>query len=428
PQTEGAGGPDLFGYKWIDSDEPGGPVFNWIDISSTGTPVVGLGDDAFVGPFPLGFTFSYYGTDYTEFYICSNGFLGFGPNTAGFTSLSNAQIPTTGTPNNILPWMWDDLNPSTGGFIYYETVGNQLIVQFVDYPEYGGTGTVTAEVIINSNGSILYQYLVFLNGIDIAGCTVGIENFDGTDGLEVIFNDPTYLHDDLAIKYSAESAWLSENPTSGTIPVGGSMDIWAIASATGLLGGDYLASVISNSNDPLNPEVRLPRVSMNVTGVPRVSVSPDPLVFDTVFVGATPELQLTVENWGTDQLDVTSISSSHPVFTPDTTSLSIPPFSTYPVIVTFTPTLPGDYTADIVFETNDPVTPNDTVTARAVAIEAPVALINPLFTNPVQVNPDDSVDVFINISNSGGSTLDWSAALSNVPGTMSTFARPVFGP
>jgi Abnormal spindle-like microcephaly-assoc'd, ASPM-SPD-2-Hydin len=39
-----AGGPDVFGYKFKDSDEPGGPTFSWTDITGTGTPVV-LGDD-----------------------------------------------------------------------------------------------------------------------------------------------------------------------------------------------------------------------------------------------------------------------------------------------------------------------------------------------------------------------------------------------
>ena len=40
-----AGGPDAFGYTWIDSDEPGGPVFDWTDISATGTPIFGQYED-----------------------------------------------------------------------------------------------------------------------------------------------------------------------------------------------------------------------------------------------------------------------------------------------------------------------------------------------------------------------------------------------
>jgi len=36
-----------------------------------------LADDDFEGPFPIGFTFNFYGNQYTDFYIQSNGMINF---------------------------------------------------------------------------------------------------------------------------------------------------------------------------------------------------------------------------------------------------------------------------------------------------------------------------------------------------------------
>jgi hypothetical protein len=67
PQPLGSGGPDQFGYIFLDSNEPGGPAYAWEEISATGTLVTGWTsyDDGYAGPIPTGFPFNYYGNTYT---------------------------------------------------------------------------------------------------------------------------------------------------------------------------------------------------------------------------------------------------------------------------------------------------------------------------------------------------------------------------
>ncbi|RMI13159.1 MAG: choice-of-anchor D domain-containing protein, partial [Calditrichaeota bacterium] len=247
PVTEGSGGPDHFGYIWRDSDDLQGPTFAWVDISTTGTPVTGLLDDNYVGPFPIGFTFSYYGKNYTEFYIASNGFIGFGPPT-GYNVFNNIPIPHTSTPNNILAWCWDDFRPLGTSRVYYHSDGTRLIVQFVDYEPFTGVGTVNAEVILEANGTIRFQYLSFTGGFDVTSSSVGIESPSGGDGLGVVFNAP-YLHDSLAVEFTA-NRWLSVTPTSGTVPPGGQNTVTVSANSAGLLPGVYPAKLTVHSNDP----------------------------------------------------------------------------------------------------------------------------------------------------------------------------------
>jgi uncharacterized repeat protein (TIGR01451 family) len=80
-----SGGPDGFGYTFVDSQEPGGPAYRLIDIATTGTPVlVGTpengGDDIASAPIDLtvGGTrpgFSLYGVTYPALVMTSNGYL-----------------------------------------------------------------------------------------------------------------------------------------------------------------------------------------------------------------------------------------------------------------------------------------------------------------------------------------------------------------
>jgi PKD repeat protein len=193
-----SGGPDSYGYVFIDSNEPDGPQFNYINFD--GETITNMGDDDYRGPIQLPFDFTFYGETYSQVYINSNGSVSFG---IGNTEYNNSTIPDQGVPNNLIAFFWDDLNPASGGIIEYGQVENSWVCSFVNVREYGGSGTISAQVILMEDSEIFFQYLDFNNGIDINGETIGIENSDGTTGLMVSldYNPTSYPEEGLAIHF-----------------------------------------------------------------------------------------------------------------------------------------------------------------------------------------------------------------------------------
>jgi hypothetical protein len=260
---KGSGGPDGFGYTWVDSDEPDGPSYSWIDISTMGTSPGGA-DDANYGPIDIGFPFVFYGSSYTAVQICTNGWLSF---TSTSDEWSNQEIPNADDPNALIAPFWDDLNPSSGGTVYYHSdqANGRFIVQWDQVPHYYAppdTGVYTFQVILQADGRILYQYRT-LQG-NLAACTVGIENVEGTDGLQVAFNQP-YLHDALAILFEAEQPWLTVTPLYGTVEPDSTDHLAVALNAADLGEGTYQGTVTLSCNDPDEPSVAVP-VTMHVQG------------------------------------------------------------------------------------------------------------------------------------------------------------------
>jgi hypothetical protein len=250
-----AGGPDQFGHVWVDSDAEDGPEFNWIDVLATGIELTGgLEDDNFSGPISIGFPFPFYDSVYTHFYLGSNGFIGFGP-TANYDEYQNSGLPSSATPNNIVAWCWDDLNildeDNPGGRVVYEPTSERCVIQFDDFPEYGGDAgdVIDAQVILYPDGTMKFQYHTIEPGFHRLGNTIGIENADGTDGLEISRNT-SYLHDLLAIEIARPSHWLYVNPTEGQL-AGGEIDTLSLMiTAAELDSGMHTGTIKIYSNDP----------------------------------------------------------------------------------------------------------------------------------------------------------------------------------
>jgi hypothetical protein len=290
PVTRGAGGPNAFGYYWMDSDEDGGPTYEWIDVSGTGTDVIDqLSDDSYAGPFSIGFSFPYFDTAYTELFIGSNGIIGF--NSTDMDSRFKTSIPSADTPNDILAWLWDDLNPSdadnTGGHVYVDTSPERCVISFVDYPEYGaGPGEViTAQVVLYSDGTILYQYDTIDPGFDSDNCAIGMENADGSDGLEVAYLT-SYLKDGLAVKFVNPSQWMTLSHSGGSLAAGEADTVMLHVQTMDMDTGSYACNIIVASNDP-DPADNPTTVLVNLT----VSDTPQYLCGDANGDGQGPSIQ-----------------------------------------------------------------------------------------------------------------------------------------
>ena len=248
-----AGGPDAFGYRWKDSNEPGGPVYSWVDISAVGTNA-GRGNNVSFGPFNLGFTFRFYGTNFTSVRICDNGFLSF---TSTSTVSTNPGMPSTANPNNVVAPFWDNLNVTTTGMLKYyaDTANQRFIVSWLGVPRSGTTQYETFQVVLYATGRIVCQYRTMTGTLNSA--TIGIENAAGTTGLQVVYN-AAYIANNRAIEFSTQTPWLSIAPTSGTVAAGGSGILTANYNAASLVAGTYTGSVTVASNDPDEASVVVP--------------------------------------------------------------------------------------------------------------------------------------------------------------------------
>lgn len=210
------GGPDGGGYTFFDSNDPEGPLFSWVDISESGRDLE-LSDDSSSDLFSIGFSFAFYGDEYTEINVASNGVVYFGTNT--YLGLSNLCLPAEsgyGTDTNtLIAAFWDDLVPETGpgesGKVFAEILGEaperRLVIMWKDVPRFGFPDPFSFELILSeSDSSILMQYLE-VGETTGASATVGIEDLGTSSsyGLEYMCNSAT-LSANLAVLFQPRQA------------------------------------------------------------------------------------------------------------------------------------------------------------------------------------------------------------------------------
>ena len=210
----GGGGPDAYGYKYLDSDTtcPGAPVYNWVSIKGVGTKITTLGDDNNAGPFPVGFQFPYYWYRVNSVIVGSNGYITFGDKSAN--AMGFRPVPSTSKPNNQLAPFLCDLDCSAAGsphgsVWYWSNNSDSFIVEYDSIAFWSTGGNNTFQIILTkADSSITFQYKE-QSGAPNLGWTdtcnqTGIENVSGAIGLNYLTGTTpagNVIHPDLAVRF-----------------------------------------------------------------------------------------------------------------------------------------------------------------------------------------------------------------------------------
>jgi len=210
----GGGGPDLYGYEYLDSDTtaPGAPTYNWVSIKGAGIEVTGLSDDTCLGPFPIGFEFPYYWYRADSVNISSNGYFSFSDRAKYMQPFS--PVPGPQGPNDQLAALLSDLDPrdsaSPHGSVWYWSNGtDSFIVEYDSIAFWSTGGNNTFQIILTkADSSITFQYKE-QSGQPFEGWTpehnqTGIENLSGTIGLNYLSGTTpagNAIHASLAVRF-----------------------------------------------------------------------------------------------------------------------------------------------------------------------------------------------------------------------------------
>ena len=306
---------DSFGY----SVQPTWPQY--VDAQT----VLPLTGDDNLSRVELPFAFPFYGTSYRQATISTNGYLSFSDDEY-WSSYWNSTIPSGGDPNNAIYALWDDLVVDDQSSVRTQTLGaapnRQFVVEWrnVLVRLSSSNARVTVEVVLDELGRVTVQYKD-LDSLDLwesgASATVGIENANGTIGLEYSYNQIS-LHDAVAVQFGIPDGGILRgvvtdrndgDPVSGatvratrgefsretTTDTGGFYQLQ-------LPAGEYTLTVSSGGYVTAEVQVTIPAATVVtrdlVLDAPRLTVAPEDGLRLVVPAGQQRTRALTLGNTG----------------------------------------------------------------------------------------------------------------------------------
>ncbi|MBT7789018.1 MAG: T9SS type A sorting domain-containing protein [Calditrichaeota bacterium] len=246
PENNDPFGPDGYGYICFDSGDEGwpvAPIYEWLEINpeiddhqfeGTNLNLSDVGDNQDESALvDLPFQFQYYGEDFNEITVCTNGWAAFGDQSM-LAAFRNRHIGQALGPNAQLSIWWDNLKTVDGSSIltHYDEQGGRFIIEWSGMRRLtgrSGSGALeTFQIILfdprgfptyTEDGIITYQYKEVENENipahnDTPFCTIGISNLDDSEGLEYTYwnqypRGANEVRNEMAITFTTASSFIS---------------------------------------------------------------------------------------------------------------------------------------------------------------------------------------------------------------------------
>ncbi|RJP75580.1 MAG: T9SS C-terminal target domain-containing protein, partial [Candidatus Zixiibacteriota bacterium] len=195
-------GPDSYGYRAYDNMDGGeAHPYAWIEIApqhgGSGTVLTALNGDDQTTTVTLPFTFRYYGNNFTQISVCTNGWLAMGSTSS--TDYSPSGIPNGDGPPNMTALFWHDLHAGLGGSqicTRYDAAQHYFVVEWDSMSHYSQSGIrETFQAVLydpafwptsTGDGAILVQYKRSTEPHN--NVCYGVENGNQSVGLQYGYN------------------------------------------------------------------------------------------------------------------------------------------------------------------------------------------------------------------------------------------------
>ncbi len=374
--------------------------------TNTGTSV-SLSDDSQAGPFPIGFTFCFFGTTYTQMYIGSNGWISFSAGQS--VAFVSAPIPnlSASAPKNCIMGPWQDWHPGLGGTIKYQTQGTapcrRLVVSWTNVPMYSCTNlNGTFQIVIYEGTNIIENHITNKPNCPAwsGGTAVeGIHNLAGTIGICVPGRNSTQWT-------TTNNAWRWSPAGPPVIPT---LTWYAVGNPVPLGTGPTLTVTPPTAGQLYTCHNEYPPCYQGFDGcIPSVGNSPDTVLVVPGLAGINPTITAPTCINGPTQISVAPNSATNNI---QWTGPGIVGSSTTPTITV---------NATGVYSVNISNTVNICAGSASVLVsQTPTLVITPSSFTMCSFNSNNSLNS-VTLTASGASTYTWSgmSGLSNTAGSV----------